>query len=377
MSLNNEDDEAGKIFVGGIHRSTTQDGLKHYFEKFGEVKVVKLMMDKETGNSRGFGFVTYVDPSCISQVMGSKPHTLDGKIIDPKPCSPKHVLQQKKLGAQFPKTHKIFLGGVSMEATEEDVRQYFSKYGSVVEVNFVVDKTDSSRPHKGFGFVTFEEESSVDQAVAKHYHIIKDKRTEAKRAETKEKTNSAQMMMGMNMTPNMMGLVTGGQQPQQQQGWMNGMQNYGYGNAMMNQFQPNQFQQGFPNQMYAGYGYGMQQQGQMGAQGNVPNNMAPGGMQPNQMQGNMMGGNMGQPQQMGGHPNMPGMPGNMAGNMQQPGQGMMKGPNPNYQQSNSGYGPMRQAGGGNMYGGGGMNGNNHAQMKPMKQDQGGYHPYRR
>ena len=70
-----------KIFVGGIHRSTTQDGLKHYFEKFGEVKVVKLMIDKETGNSRGFGFVTYADPSCISQVMGSKPHTLDGKIV--------------------------------------------------------------------------------------------------------------------------------------------------------------------------------------------------------------------------------------------------------------------------------------------------------
>ena len=41
------------------------------------------------------------------------------------------MLQQKKLGAQFPKTHKIFLGGVSMEATEEDVRGYFAKYGSV------------------------------------------------------------------------------------------------------------------------------------------------------------------------------------------------------------------------------------------------------
>ena len=51
--------------------------------------------------------------------------------IDPKPCSPKHVLQQKKLGAQFPKTHKVFLGGISMEASEDDVREHFSKYGSV------------------------------------------------------------------------------------------------------------------------------------------------------------------------------------------------------------------------------------------------------
>ena len=70
-----------KLFIGGIHRSTTQDGLKHYFEKFGEVTICKLMIDKETGNSRGFGFVTYADPACINQVMASKPHTLDGKIV--------------------------------------------------------------------------------------------------------------------------------------------------------------------------------------------------------------------------------------------------------------------------------------------------------
>jgi len=328
---NNEDqDEAGKIFIGGIHRSTTQDGLKHYFEKFGEVTICKLMIDKETGNSRGFGFVTYADPACIGQVMASKPHTLDGKIIDPKPCSPKHVLQQKKLGAQFPKTHKVFLGGISMEATEEDVKAHFIKYGNVVEVNFVVDKTDSTRPHKGFGFVTFEEESSVDQAVAKHYHIIKDKRTEAKRAETKDKTNGSNMVMGMNMTPNMMGLVTGsGQQGQQQQGWMNGAQNFGMNNmnqmsmmaqmmsnpAMMQQMQQMMAQS--QNQMYQGYGgYGMPQQPMNQPMGGGPN-MAGAGGGPNNMGGGQM--------------MNPGMGGAAAG-----------GPNNNYQQSNSGYGPIRQ-----------------------------------
>merc|ERR1712135_82429 len=99
------------------------------------------MIDKETGNSRGFGFDTYADPACINQVMASKPHN-------------------------------VFLGGISMEASEDDVREHFSKYGSVVEVNFVVDKTDSTRPHKGFGFVTFEDESSVDQAVRSSVELV-------------------------------------------------------------------------------------------------------------------------------------------------------------------------------------------------------------
>merc|ERR1712168_767360 len=63
-------------------------------------------------------------------------------------------------------------------------------YGVVVEVHFVSDKADTQgRPHKGFGFITFEDESSVDQAIAKHHHIIKDKRCEAKSAEQKDRNN--------------------------------------------------------------------------------------------------------------------------------------------------------------------------------------------
>ena len=70
-----------KLFIGGIHRSTTQESLKNYFEKFGKVSEVKLMIDKLTGNSRGFGFVTYVDPLSVNEVLLKKPHTLDNKLV--------------------------------------------------------------------------------------------------------------------------------------------------------------------------------------------------------------------------------------------------------------------------------------------------------
>jgi hypothetical protein len=58
-----EETYEGKIFIGGISWQTTEDGLRYYFEKFGELADVALMKDKQTGTPRGFGFVTFKSAS--------------------------------------------------------------------------------------------------------------------------------------------------------------------------------------------------------------------------------------------------------------------------------------------------------------------------
>lgn len=225
---NGGEDDAGKLFVGGINRNTTDDAFQNYFAKFGDIKDCVLMRDKVTMQSRGFGFITYTDPMSLNEVLKERPHTLDNKVIDAKPCTPKHMQPAKKQYAnQYPVTKKIFLGGISMEATEEDVKSYFSRYGVVVEVHFVSDRLDTQgRPHKGFGFITFEDESSVDQAIAKHYHVIKDKRCEAKSAEQKDRSNN--QGAGNPYDQNQMG---GYGQQMQQMGGYGQQQGYGYGNG--------------------------------------------------------------------------------------------------------------------------------------------------
>ena len=70
-----------KIFVGGINRQTTEEGLRKHFEQYGQVADCILMKDKETGQSRGFGFVTYADPQCVAEVLKARPHTIDNKIV--------------------------------------------------------------------------------------------------------------------------------------------------------------------------------------------------------------------------------------------------------------------------------------------------------
>lgn len=48
-----------KLFVGGLAWATSTEGLHSAFEQFGPVSEAKVITDRDTGRSRGFGFVTY------------------------------------------------------------------------------------------------------------------------------------------------------------------------------------------------------------------------------------------------------------------------------------------------------------------------------
>ena len=73
---------AKKLFVGGLSWDTTDDGLRKAFATHGEVTEAKVITDRDTGRSRGFGFVTYVQDedakTAISKMDGT---SLDGKTI--------------------------------------------------------------------------------------------------------------------------------------------------------------------------------------------------------------------------------------------------------------------------------------------------------
>lgn len=47
-----------KLFVGGLSWTTTQESLQNFFSEVGTVVEAKVIMDRATGRSRGFGFVT-------------------------------------------------------------------------------------------------------------------------------------------------------------------------------------------------------------------------------------------------------------------------------------------------------------------------------
>ena len=73
---------AKKLFVGGLSWDTTDDGLRQAFASYGEITEAKVITDRDTGRSRGFGFVTFAQDddakNAISKMDGT---SLDGKTI--------------------------------------------------------------------------------------------------------------------------------------------------------------------------------------------------------------------------------------------------------------------------------------------------------
>jgi cold-inducible RNA-binding protein len=71
-----------KLFVGGLSWNTNDDGLRQAFDRFGDIDEAKVIMDRETGRSRGFGFVTFNNPDAAKSAMAEmNGQTVDGRAI--------------------------------------------------------------------------------------------------------------------------------------------------------------------------------------------------------------------------------------------------------------------------------------------------------
>lgn len=107
-------DEHGSMFFSRLFFNlflfswdTTQESLFAYFSQFGQVIDCVVMKNSGTNRSRGFGFVTFADPSNIESVLSRCPHSLDGRTIDPKACNPRSMQKPKKSNG-FPKVLQQF-----------------------------------------------------------------------------------------------------------------------------------------------------------------------------------------------------------------------------------------------------------------------------
>ncbi len=67
-----------KLFIGGLSWDTTDSSLAQAFESFGGITEAKVITDRESGRSRGFGFVTFEEAASASDAIAA----MDGQMLD-------------------------------------------------------------------------------------------------------------------------------------------------------------------------------------------------------------------------------------------------------------------------------------------------------
>ena len=78
------------IYIGNMSFDTTEDQLRHAFEGYGEVSTVKVITDRDSGNSKGFGFVEMsANDEATAAISGLNGQDLNGRALNVDEAKPR------------------------------------------------------------------------------------------------------------------------------------------------------------------------------------------------------------------------------------------------------------------------------------------------
>ncbi|KAK1308224.1 Heterogeneous nuclear ribonucleoprotein 1 [Acorus calamus] len=201
--------KATRIFVARIPHSVTEEMFRSHFEAYGEITDLYMPKDQGTKGHRGIGFITFDSADSVDTLM-TETHELEGSTVVVDRATPKEedtrqprrgmqggygayndyitaATRYAALGAPTLYDHpgsaygrvsgptrgmgkKIFVGRLPQEASAEDLRQYFGRFGRITDV--YVPKDPRRQGHRGFGFVTFAEDGVADRVSRRTHEIL-------------------------------------------------------------------------------------------------------------------------------------------------------------------------------------------------------------
>lgn len=196
-----EDDR--KLFVGGLTWDTTQEDLREYFSNFGNILDCSIKHDPTTGRSRGFAFLIFDRKDIVERILSQSEHFVKGRKVDPKPAhrrlaqtNPNHThsaLSSSSSHSLSNNNRKVFIGGLDPNFPDVQLREYFSQFGTIDEIDLPYDKEKNER--RPFCFISFQNEQSAQEVLRLQKHTIGDVTVDVKRAKPKTSNNQQQQAM--------------------------------------------------------------------------------------------------------------------------------------------------------------------------------------
>ena len=160
-----------ELFVNNLSYKTTDDSLKKYFSKYGEVESTKIVIDKETGRPKGVGFCKFCDSADAAKALADN----DNLYLDGRPLAVSYS-NDKKGSAKVRKSkfqgnknysgekYSIFIGNLSFKTNEDGIKNLFEDCGNIIDIR--IAKRPDGNP-RGFAHVDFDTKEAMDNALEK------------------------------------------------------------------------------------------------------------------------------------------------------------------------------------------------------------------
>ncbi|KAI9701904.1 MAG: hypothetical protein M1836_001248 [Candelina mexicana] len=168
---NGEDSGTKNLFVGNLSWNVDEEWLAREFEEFGALTGTRVISDRNTGRSKGFGYVEFESAADAAAALKSKKGALiDGREVNIDFSVPRNSnaggFQEKSNNRaqsygdlQSPPSDTLFVGNISFEANEDILGEEFGKHGTVIGVRLPTDPESGNI--KGFAYVQY---ASIDEA---------------------------------------------------------------------------------------------------------------------------------------------------------------------------------------------------------------------
>ncbi|QIW97846.1 hypothetical protein AMS68_003364 [Peltaster fructicola] len=173
-TVNGEEKEAtANLWVGQLSWNVDDDWLNQEFQGFGEIVSARVMTERDSGRSKGFGYVEFTNAEDAGKALEARQgHEIDGRNIrvdfstprDNNAATPqqKSFDRAKKFGdSQNPPSTTLFVGNLAFGVDQNTVGEIFQEYGTVNGVRLPTDRETGEA--KGFGYV---EMGSIEEAQA-------------------------------------------------------------------------------------------------------------------------------------------------------------------------------------------------------------------
>ncbi|KAE8713625.1 UBP1-associated protein 2C [Hibiscus syriacus] len=160
-SIADQDPSQRKLFIRGLGWDTTTDGLRSLFSVYGEIEEAVVILDKATGKSKGYGFVTFkhVDGALLALKEPSK--KIDGRVT---------VTQLAAAGNSSTNSNpvdvhmrKIYVANVPYDMPADRLLALFSQYGEIEEGPLGFDKQTGKS--KGFALFVYKTAEGAQSAL--------------------------------------------------------------------------------------------------------------------------------------------------------------------------------------------------------------------